>query len=293
MARSPKFILPVFFITLLGGAMILGPIFYYAANLVVPTPFHRAMDRALLVSAVAALGLFWSRLGLKELWRWTSDSWKQLLLGYITAAVIAQAIIGFVLAGVGFTSALLSTSEIMQRILVTLIAAILVPPLEETVFRGFLQREMIERIGWRAGWIGTAAIFMFAHFLKVPSDLAYQPVHAWSGVTAIGSAFLPIIHGDFFCGRGLNLFLLGLILGGIMLRNTTLWFNAGLHSGLIVAVLLFTGFAHLTSPPRVSYLGGDILSSPITSMVFVLLGLWLWRYYRHPSILPESGPTAP
>ena len=293
MPLPSRYVLPVFFFILFVGAMILGPFFYYMANFVMPTPFHRAMDRALLISAVGALGLFWSRLELKKLWPWNTDSWKQLLLGYAMAAVISQAIIGLVLAGAGFTSAHLSTPEMAKRILVALVAALLVPPLEETVFRGFLQRELIERIGWRGGWVITAAIFMFAHFLKVPTYLNYQPVYPWSGLTALGSAFLPIVHGDFLCGRGLNLFLLGLILGGIMLRSTTLWLNAGLHSGLILAVLLFTGFARMDEVPRVSYLGDDILSSPITSTVFVLLGIWLWRFYRHPSILPETGPNAP
>jgi len=240
-----------------------------------------------------AIVLIGSRLPLKELWPWNSDAWKQLLLGYAVALVVAQAIIGFVLAGVGFTSAHPTASETINHILLALVAALLVPPLEETIFRGFLQRELIGFLGWRVGWISTAAIFMLSHFLKVPTDLDHQAVYPWSGITAVGSAFLSIIHGEFLCGRGLNLFLLGLILGGIMLRNTTLWLNAGLHSGLILAVFLFTGFAHLTEPPRVSWLGGDILSSPITSMVFVLLGLWIWRFYRHPSVLPENGSTAP
>jgi membrane protease YdiL (CAAX protease family) len=293
MSLPAKYALPTFFLIIFVGAMILGPVIYYVANLVVYVPFHRAMDRALLVSAVAAIALIGSRVPLKELWPWNNTAWKQLLLGYAMAAVIGQAIIGFVLAGVGFTSTLLSTQEIISRILLALIAAILVPPLEETVFRGFLQRELIDRLGWRFGWVLTAAIFMLSHFLKVSTEIDGQPVHSWSGITAVGSAFLPIIHGDFLSGKGLNLLLLGLILGGIMLRNTTLWLNAGLHSGLILTMLLFTGFAHLTQPPRISYLGGDILSSPITSVVFVLLGLWLWGFYRHPSVVPENGSTAP
>ena len=293
MSLPSRYLLPAFFLVLFLGAMVLGPALYYGVNLFMPLPFHRAMDRALLISAVAALGLAWSRLPLGKLWRWNGDAWKQLLLGYVIAAVTAQAIIGFDLAFCGFTRTLLSTTEFADRLLLALIAALLVPLLEETIFRGFLQSELIERIGWCAGWIVTAIVFMLAHFLKISTDLDRQEVHIWSGITAVGSAFLPVIHGDFLCGRGLNLFLLGLILGGTFLRAGTLWLNAGLHSGLILAVLLFSGFTRPVQPPRIEWLGGDILSNPITSVVFVLLGLWLWRFYRHPSILPETGDAAP
>ena len=152
---------------------------------------------------------------------------------------------------------------------------------------------MIERIGWRAAWIGTAVIFMLVHFFKASPDLDHQPVYLWSGITGLHSAFLPIIHGEFLNGKGLNLFLLGLILGGLFLRAGNLWVNAGLHSGLILAVLLFSGFTRPVDPPYVAHFGGDILSNPITSVVLVLLGLWIWRFYRHPSDVPENGENAP
>jgi len=293
MSLPSKYLLPAFFLVLFLGTMILGPILYFGVGIVIHIPFHRAMDRAILISAVAALGLAWSRLPIGKLWAWNGDAWKHLLLGYVMAAVTAQAIIGADLALSGFTSAHLTPHQAINRVFVALVAALLVPPLEETIFRGFLQTELIERIGWRAGWIVTATIFMLVHFFKVPTDLDHQPVHIWSGVPGLAAAFLPIIHGDFLCERGLNLFLIGLILGGIFLRSSTLWVNAGLHSGLILAVLLFSGFTRPVDPPYVSFFGGDILSNPITSVAFILLGLWLWRFYRHPSILPETGENAP
>ena len=292
MSIAPKFILPVFFLTLFTGAMILGPLLDLGLAVVWPIPFHRAMDRALLISAVASLGLFWSRIPLAKLWPWNDAAWKQLLLGYFIAAVSIQAMVGAYLAVVGFTSAHLSGNEIAGRVVLALVAALLAPPLEETIFRGFLQRELVERLGWRAGWVLAAAIFMLAHFLKIPVELDRQPVHLWSGATALGAAFLPVAHGGFLCGRGLNLFLIGLILGGIFLRSGSLWMNAGLHSGWILALILFTGFTRPAKPPYISYFGGDILSSLLTTLVLLLLGLWLWRFYRHPCDSPASGGNA-
>jgi membrane protease YdiL (CAAX protease family) len=291
-----KYILPLFFLTLFLGAMILGPLLYFALQPVWPVPFHRAMDRALLISAVAALGLFGSRLPLAQLWPWNGDAWKQLLLGYFIAAVSIQAMIGCDLALGGFTSAHLSGSKAMGRVVLAIIAALIAPFLEETVFRGFIQRELVRGLGWRVGWVLAAMIFMLAHFLKIPVELDRQPVHLWSGATALGAAFLNLGRSLVLpenIGKAVNLFLIGLILGGIFLRAGTLWMNAGLHSGWILGLLLFTGFTRPVEPPYVSFFGGDILSSPATTVVLLLLGLWLWRFYRHPSILPGNGENAP
>jgi len=289
---SGKLVLPIFFLVLFAGAIVLGPLLYFALGVVFPIPFHRAMDRAILISAVAALGLFWSRIPLRELWPWDSDAWKRVLLGFFIALVSIQAMIGLDLGVAGFTSSHLSAGKTAGRVLLALVAALLAAPLEETVFRGFLQRELTRGLGWRAGWILAAFIFMLAHFIKIPVELDKQPVHLWSGASALGAAFLPLVKGEFLCGRGLNLFLVGLILGGVFLRAGSLWMNAGLHGGWIFGLLLFTGLTRPDEPPRVSWFGGDILSSLVTTVVLSLLGLWLWRFYRHPSVLPESGESA-
>jgi membrane protease YdiL (CAAX protease family) len=291
MAFPGKFILPVFFVTLFVGAMILGPVLYFALQSVWPIPFHRAMDRALLISAVATLGLFWSRIPLRELWPWNRAAPMQLLLGYFIAAVSIQAMLGANLALAGFTSAHLSSGQAWGRVLLALVAALIAPLLEETIFRGFIQRELIKGLDWRLGWIFGAVIFTLAHFLKIPVELDQEPVHLWSGVTAIGAAFVNLDH-DLVqpenIGKEVNLFLIGMILGGIFLRAGSLWVNAGLHSGWIFGLLLFTGLTRPLEPPYVSFFGGDILSSLSTTVVLLLLGLWLWRFYRHPSVVPED-----
>jgi len=292
MSLPGKYILPVFFLVLFLGAIILGPPLYFSMAVAWPIPFHRAMDRALLISAVAALGLFWSRIPLAKLWPLNGDAWKQLLLGCLIAAVSIQAMIGFDMAFSGFSSAHLSGNKVAGRVLLALAAALLAPPLEETVFRGFIQRQLVQGLGWRSGWLLAAAIFMLAHFLKIPVELDRQPVHFWSGASALGAAFVPVIKGEFLCGRGLNLFVIGLILGGLFLRSGSLWMNAGLHGVWIFGLLLFTGLTRPVEPPYVSYFGGDVLSNPLTTLVLLLTGLWLWRFYRHPSDSPGNGGNA-
>jgi membrane protease YdiL (CAAX protease family) len=203
--------------------------------------------------------------------------------------------LGAYLALVGFTSAHLSGGKVVERVMLALVAALIAPLLEETIFRGFIQRELVQSIGWRAGWLIAAAIFMLAHYLKIPVELDGAPVHPWSGVTALGAAFInfgsDLARPENF-GKAVNLFLIGLILGGVFLRSGALWIGAGLHSGWIFGLLLFTGLARPVDPPNIAWVGGDILSCLATTVVLVLTGLWLWRFYRHPSVLPETGGNA-
>ena len=300
MSVPGKLVLPIFLVMIFAGAMVLGPLIYFVLDPLWHVPLHRAMDRALLISAVLALGMFWSRIPFAKLWPLERDAWLQLLLGYVIALVSIQAMLGFNLALAGFTSAHRDTGQIAERVLLALVAAVFAPLLEETVFRGFVQGELVRGLGWRGGVVLGAVIFMFAHFLKIPVELDHEPVHLWSGVTAIGAAFTnfgsDLTRPDNL-GKALNLLLVGLILGGVVLRTGSLWLNAGLHSGWIFGLLLFTGLTHPIEPPRYAWAGGDILSSLTTTVVLMLTGLWLWRYYRHPSIVPEvpraSGSSAP
>ena len=109
-----------------------------------------------------------------------------------------------------------------------LVAALLVPPLEETVFRGFILRELAQRIGWR--WAGRSGGI---HFHAGP--FSQNPGRASTASRFISGAarrrwarlFCPCCRVIFSDGRGANLFLIGLILGGIFLRSGTLWLNAG------------------------------------------------------------------
>lgn len=294
MSVSGKLVLPVFFLIVFAGAMMLGPVLYFALGPIWPVPFHRAMDRALLISAVLALGLFWPRMEWRKWWPLERHAALQLLLGYVIAFVSIQAMLGFNLAFAGYSSAHLDADKVAGRVLLALVAALIAPPLEETVFRGFLQGELVRGLGWRAGVVLAALIFMFAHFLKIPVELDHEPVHLWSGVTAIAAAFANFGHDlarPENLGKAINLVLIGLILGGVVLRTGSLWLNAGLHSGWIFGLLLFTGLTRRIEPPRFAWAGGDILSSATTTMVLVVTGLWLWRFYRHPSIVPELPPS--
>jgi membrane protease YdiL (CAAX protease family) len=285
-APAPRGVLIPFFLALFSGAMVLGPLIYLALHRWVP--FHRAMDRALLLSALAALRLAWPRLRLRAWWPLGRRAVFDGLLGLFAAFIAVQTIIGLEMACGGLTWATLAAHARTHIITAAIVAALLVPPAEETIFRGFLQTEFSRLLGARAGWIIVALLYALAHFLKIPDSLDHQPVHFWSGITAIGAAFQPLAQGWFLGWKGANLLILGLLLGGVFRRTGTLWFNEGFHAGCILGLLLISG---LTRPTRASFwTGEDVLSSPLTALVLAVLGWWLWRYYHRP---PEAGSTPP
>ena len=285
--QPARFVLLRFFLTIFLGAMVVGPLIFLVLGKWVV--FHRAMDRALLVCALAAIASTWSSLRLRDWWPLQRAAVAQVLLGLLIAFISVQTILGLDIGFGGLAWAGTTPGKCVQLVTTAVIAAILVPLTEETIFRGFLQTELSRRIGACGGWLLAALIFALSHFLKVPNSFDHEPVHWWSGVSAVGAAVKFMGSGGILSGQGLNYFLIGLILGGIFWRIGVLWLNYGLHAGWILGLQLASGLTHPT-PVRSIWIGGDLLSSPLTSLVMVLLGFWLWLFFRRPP--PEPAPPS-
>ena len=279
MTLPAKYVVPVFLLLVFILPIFLGPLFYLLLS-PFHVPFHRAMARALLASALLALYLLRHRIHLAQMWP-RQNVWRQVGFGLLLAFVSAQTMIALDYALPGYHVVRLTVEKVATRSAIALAAALLVPPLEETIFRGFLLSHLAGTCGRRAGWILAAFLFSLAHFLSFTSSRNPQEaVHWWSGATAMGSMFAQLGRGDLLGGRGLNLFLAGLILGGIFLRAGTLWINEGLHAGWIFVLVTFASLTRPAPQPRIPLLGGDLLATPIATAVLLLLGLWLWYFYR-------------
>jgi membrane protease YdiL (CAAX protease family) len=268
-------VIPIFLLITFVGPMLIGPLLYEALR-PFHIPFHRAMNRALLFAALAALFIFRRRLHLRAWWPFDRAAGLQLALGWFIAFVSGQLMIGIYLAACGFHAAPVSP---VHTLLVATMAALIVPILEETIFRGFLVGTLRESVGARLAWILAALVYALAHFLKIPSDFHADPIRFSTGAEGMASAFGQLGTGDFLGGRGLNLLLVGLILGGVFLRVGRLWLCAGLHSGWIFVLMTFTGLTRPDKPLRNPWLGADLLGSPVATGVLIATGLFLWRYY--------------
>jgi len=124
-----------------------------------------------------------------------------------------------------------------------LLAGLLLGFLEETIFRG-----LILRIFYTAtrspliALVATSAFYAYTHF-KVPASVWQNiapGVHWNTGFfVAYWTTFGVVV--DFDCGQFIVLWLLGMVLGALMLRHGSLLPAIGLHAGLVSAMFFYRG----------------------------------------------------
>jgi uncharacterized protein len=175
--------------------------------------------------------LFWGNLepssllrGLKALFM----GWYTWLIAYPTVLVVSQ-LIGIALALLGNFKHLdqtavknLKSTITDPTLLWSTIAAIvfLVPIVEETLFRGFVQRFAIQKIGRVRGIALAALLFASFHF--------------------------SVAQGIYNIELLLSLFVLGCYLGFIYERQGTLWASIGLHMAFnAISVFMIIGKTHV------------------------------------------------
>ena len=149
--------------------------------------------------------------------------------------------------------------------------------------------------GVGAGSWQRRCFFMLAHFVKIPTELDHQPVHLWSGVSAVGAAFLPVgSTANLLAGEGIELVSpragawRSLFTFRLALVERRFAWRLDSADACFSLPVLCAPLDH----PNVEFFGTDILSSPLTSVVLILLGLWLWRFYQPYSTKPETGENA-
>lgn len=205
-------------------------------------PFHRFVNRAMLVLAVAGLWPLLHRLELRSWqglgWVWPGSPWRALggglALGFASVALAAAA----VLAGGGRTGrGDLGLIEVVGDLVAAVLTGVVVAGLEETLFRGALQGGLRRGLGWAGAVTVGALAYAALHFLARVR---------WEGMVAWSSGFEVIFRmlagfGDWraIFPSFLNLTLAGLILGLAFEWTGNLCFSAGLHAGWVIATKAF------------------------------------------------------
>ena len=258
------------------AAALLSPWAYRLLHPHLAYPFHSYVDRSLMLAALAAIPLFWRRFDIA--------SWQEI-------GVKPEAKIGL---AIGLAIALLSTFVTLAiaiaaggRILegsagwgslgTLLLAAALVAPLEELLFRGIIQTVLIRGTGPLVGIVLTSLFFALVHFIKVPSDFTPDPVTAGSGFTALGLAFAPFADFHAIATRFLLLASVGGVLGLAAWRTGRLWLPIGLHAGWIIGAKLG---GCLTAGIPNHWASGDFTADPLSFAALALVALLLWKCPR-------------
>ena len=274
----------VYLLVVLVIGVLLAPILFWSAQWFIArgifpalakVDFESFFHRALLIAAVA---LLWPLLravrvrGLRDLDldpnpRWTRD----LLFGWLLAA-IPLLCCGVAVVGLHIYS--LRTSVSVSGLFQVLGATLVVPAIEETLFRGLILGILLRSCRPSMSTFATSAFFSIIHFLKAPERTS--TIVTWtSGFNSIAHSFEqfrdPMLLGAAFT----TLFLIAWILADTRLRTRSLWFPIGLHAGWIFAAGVFNKIAH-REMIALPWLGKNLL----VGIVPLLLALLTWLLVR-------------
>ena len=237
------------------------------------TYFHRAL-------LLAAIVLLWPLLRLLN-----ARSWRDLGLEKNRRAG-SEAIAGFFIAAIpllcfGGTLIVLGIYSLREAFLwskmpAVLSAALVVPLLEELLFRGFILGVLLRSFSRLNALLLTSALYSIIHFLKPPEAITPNESVTWfSGFVSIGNAFWQFRDPLLLVAGFLVLFVVGCVLADARLMTRSLWLPIGLHAGWVFANGTFSKAAHreLLALP---WLGKDLL----VGIVPLILAFASWALVR-------------
>ena len=205
--------------------------------------FESFFHRAILLGALLFLFPFLRWLGirsLRDLGLQPNECWKRDgVIGFLLSAVPLLGCGGaLVFFGVYASRPIIDWPSIASIAL----TAIVVPFLEEALFRGLFLGVLLRGLRSTAAMLLSAAIFSIVHFLKAP-DRTTEVVRWNSGFISLAHSFGQFTEPTMLLASFTTLFLIGWILADSRMRTQSLWLPIGLHSGWIFTSVFFNKIA--------------------------------------------------
>jgi membrane protease YdiL (CAAX protease family) len=279
--------LAAYFTAIVLGGALLAPILFWSAQIlaahgVFPAlarfDFDTFFHRAILVAAVLLLWPLlrcsnvrgWTDLGLEPNPHGGRDAGYGVLL-----SVIPLLFCGALLIALHVYS--LRHALVWPRFGKVVLAAISVPFIEETFFRGIVLGILLRTGRKLLSLIAVSALFAAVHFLK---GSEWQPATVtWtSGFQSISDAFAGFGDPMMVLAAFATLFLIGCILADARIFTRSLWLPIGLHAGWIFASGVFSwlGRRQMVALP---WLGKNLLVGIIplglAAVTWIVMRLWL------------------
>jgi len=276
------------------GGALLAPILHHWAQIAASWnpwftrlseyPFHRFVNRSLLIAALAGLWPFlkslnirWRELGLSA----RRTEWQKfaagLLIGLVSLALVATIAL---LVGVRTLRIDHSATEFVAFVGKAVSAAVVVALLEELLFRGVLFSAIRKAHGWIVALILSSSLFALLHFFerKVPET---QTIEWFSGFVTLAQMLRGFVDLNQLVPGFVNLFVVGALLAFAYQRTGSLSFSIGLHAGWIFWV---KSYSFLTRPlsREVSWFWGTgkLINGWLAFLVLIALFGILLRWKR-------------
>jgi membrane protease YdiL (CAAX protease family) len=274
--------------TVLFGALMAPPLYWaeqwLASEKIFPSlanfDFEAFFHRALMLGAVLFLWPLLRSLGVRnqrDLGLVRNSHWiRDMVIGFFLSAgpVIC-------LASVLLLQDIYNVRSVIKWNAIGSVAltAMVVPLIEESLFRGFFLGVMLRRNRPLNAMLLTSAVYAIIHFLKAPDDTTTE-VSWFSGFVSLSHSFDQFRSPMLVLGGFTTLFLIGLILADSRLRTKSLWLPIGLHAGWIFASGTFNKIAQ-REVVILPWLGKNLLVGfiPLAVCLVSWLCLWSWQNY--------------
>lgn len=274
-----------YFLSTLALAGTLAPVLFFIFEGILNYPFFRYVNRSLMISAIVMLFVFRHRFRIQLNWRsmgfnWDVDSPRQIYSGILIGGLTIFIVIALEwLIGVRHGGGNWEFFHVAEALLSGLLAAMIVAPLEEYIFRWLIQGRLIRPLQEWKGILTGSFIFAVVHLFKVPRTFIPENVEWYSGFQGIFLMFGPLLQVEEYGIKFLSLLFVGLTLGFLVLRTGTLWAAIALHA---VWIWIIHCFSRLTTiPPGVEsfWLSRDIISGGVAMLILAFLSVLIWVYY--------------
>lgn len=254
-------------------------------------PFHRVLNRCLIILALAGMVPFVRRLGVRSSSeiglvfpaRWPRDFAVCLLIGFGSiAVVIGVAVIGGgrsfepAAGSMGWSSFLLKAAG----------GALSVALVEELLFRGAILSGFRRTLGWLPALTLSSLVYSAVHFLSAARWNG--PVTWTSGFELLPQMAIAFTDRTLIVPAFLTLALAGVALGFVYQRQRHLWGCVALHAGWVFAIRLAAPLAPINGQSDLRLWGSDKVSDGwVGAAVLSLLCLWIIRWKTRPA--PGAG----
>jgi membrane protease YdiL (CAAX protease family) len=280
-------LLAYFAAVVLAGALVAPPLYWAAQTLashgaltfLAQFDFEVFFHRALLAGALVLLWPLlrsvgfhrFSDLGLRS----NDHRWRDLFRGLIAAVAPLVLCAAFLVATHVYS---MRASPALAPIGRTVAAAITVPFIEESFFRGLVLGVLLRSGRKYLAMFLTSALFSVVHFLKAPEGTS--PVVTWmSGFQSIAHSFAQFSDPILLVAGFTTLFVIGWILADARLLTASLWLPIGLHAGWILGNGVFSRIAR-REVLLLPWLGRNLLIGLIPLAVVSLSWLLIRQWNR-------------
>lgn len=257
-------------------------------------PFHRYVTRSFTIIALGGVWFYMGAIGMRSTAKLGLASrpggWRDLWRAYLIAfACLAGTTVLCLLMGVRDWQPNLPAAKVISRILAALAAMVLVPLIEETLFRGALYGSLKLHYGrTRALWV-SAFIYGLVHFFApIRGEGA---IHWDSGLWLLPQLFRGFMDWHALIPGLITLTLTGVVLAELYERTGSLHASIGFHAGLVVWIQSAVALLPVRPDANVWFWGSRKLIDGWVSLLIILVCLVIcFKVWPQRPPPPEKQP---